>query len=309
MTTKEQISNEIIPRLKSDNKYRSKILATLFSDSASAIELCNAVTGTNYPENAPAKNLTLNNSLGWFHNDLASIIANQILFMIEHQSRISANMPLRYLPYITDTLYRYLIEVKKLYGSALQKIPTPKFYVLYNGTQPLKATTLRLSDAFLLKEANLSIELVVEVIDINYNENNPVLKKSKKLMGYAYLIEQIRQQINQDFSRDAAISYAIDLCIKEGILVKFLKENYEEVAKMFSFEYNYEDEMSVLQEEAWEGGKVEGIEQGMEKGKTEGIFSVAKKMLAMGIELTTIAKSTELTIDTLQDLKQQMALS
>jgi len=78
---------------------------------------------------------------------------------------------------------------------------------------------------------------------------------------------------------------------------------------MFSFEYNYEDEMSVLQEEAWEGGKVEGIEQGKVEGIKERGLEIAKKMLAMGIELTTIAKSTELTIDTLQDLKQQMALS
>jgi hypothetical protein len=78
-------------------------------------------------------------------------------------------MPLRILPYISDTIYTQIIDSDSLYGKKLVKIPTPQFYILYNGTEPLDETVLKLSDSFRAEASEFSIELKVKIIDINYN--------------------------------------------------------------------------------------------------------------------------------------------
>jgi predicted transposase/invertase (TIGR01784 family) len=49
-------------------------------------------------------------------------------------------------------------------------------------------------------------------------------------------------------------------------------------------------------------GIAEGIEQGLEKGKLEEKFAIAKGMLAEGLSIEIIAKLTSLTHDEIQSL-------
>ena len=200
------------------------------------------MTGSNYSENVEVQLCDLDSSLLLRYNDLAFAIDGQLLFMIEHQSLISPNLPIRFLSYITDILYTWFVETDKLYGTTLRKIPTPKCYVLYNGIEPLKEETLKLSDAFCINDKHASLELEVTIIDVNYCNENEVLAKSESLKGYAYLVEQIRLNKAKGFSQDKAISIAIDICIKENILLEFLKKNYREVAKMLNLQYDQEGE-------------------------------------------------------------------
>ncbi|MCL1836461.1 MAG: Rpn family recombination-promoting nuclease/putative transposase [Treponema sp.] len=51
------------------------------------------------------------------------------MVLIEHQSTINPNMPLRLLLYIAH-LYEKIIGRKKLYNTKLEKIPAPEFIVL-----------------------------------------------------------------------------------------------------------------------------------------------------------------------------------
>lgn len=44
------------------------------------------------------------------------------------------NMPLRDLFYIASE-YQVMVDDRSLYSSALQKLPTPKFIVFYNGRE------------------------------------------------------------------------------------------------------------------------------------------------------------------------------
>ena len=46
----------------------------------------------------------MENALLRRYNDLAFAVEKQLIVMCEHQSTINPNMPLRFLPYITDTL-------------------------------------------------------------------------------------------------------------------------------------------------------------------------------------------------------------
>ncbi len=67
-------------------------------------------------------------------NDICFTIDNQFIILIEHQSTINNNMPLRCLLYIARE-YEKLIDKNIVYKSTLQKIPTPHCYVLYNGVR------------------------------------------------------------------------------------------------------------------------------------------------------------------------------
>ena len=58
--------------------------------------------------------------------------------------------------------------------------------------------------------------------------------------------------------------------------------------------------------EAHERGLKEGVEKGRTEGRkegwTEGVTGIAKKLLAMGLDLDTISKGTGLTVEQIQKL-------
>ena len=92
---------------KTGKQYRDTVFRTLFHDKKRAIELCNDVAGTAYPEDTPVELCSLDSSSSLLarYNDVAFAIGNQLIVMCEHQSSINPNMPLRFLPYITDMIY------------------------------------------------------------------------------------------------------------------------------------------------------------------------------------------------------------
>ena len=60
------------------------------------------------------------------------IVDGKFIIFTEHQSTWYPNMPLRMLSYIARTFER-MFGAGSLYSTVLVKIPTPKFYVFYNG--------------------------------------------------------------------------------------------------------------------------------------------------------------------------------
>lgn len=56
-----------------------------------------------------------------------------------------------------------------------------------------------------------------------------------------------------------------------------------------------------------ESARNEGIEQGIEQGIVKGCHSVARRMLALGIPIATIAASTGLSEQEIEKLKQEKA--
>ncbi len=102
-------------------------------------------------------------------NDMAFTVKNKILVISEHQSTINYNMPLRSIIYYGRTMEK-LIEPKKIYREKRISIPTPEFYVFYNGDAPFpEESFMKLSDAYLEKTDNPMLELKVKVININLN--------------------------------------------------------------------------------------------------------------------------------------------
>lgn len=93
-------------------------------------------------------------------NDLSFTAKNKILVISEHQSTINENMPLRNAIYYGRTMEK-LIPAKALYRKKRIPIPTPQFFVFYNGKEKLpQETILKLSDAYLEKSDSPMLELM-----------------------------------------------------------------------------------------------------------------------------------------------------
>jgi hypothetical protein len=66
--------------------------------AAATLELYNAVTGQNYPPDTKIEIVTLSNALfkGQL-NDVAFVVDDRLVVLMEHQSTVNNNMPLRML--------------------------------------------------------------------------------------------------------------------------------------------------------------------------------------------------------------------
>ena len=86
-----------------------------------------------------------------YHNDVAFSVRQRHIVLCEHQSTINNNIPLRCLLYIAREYESYFpVEVR--YKRKLVKIPTPEFYVFYNGTEDYPVESfMKLSDAFTVR--------------------------------------------------------------------------------------------------------------------------------------------------------------
>lgn len=153
----------------------------MFSDKESAIELYNALEGTNYGMDTEVEFTTLEDVFYvGIQNDLSFKIGGKYVVLTEHQSTINYNMPLRHLEYISQT-YKNMIKNQDMFRYKRIAIPTPEFYVIYTGQKPWNEKVLRLSDSFMGEAPENSLELVVKIIDVRYNKDkvNEVLMRSE----------------------------------------------------------------------------------------------------------------------------------
>ena len=182
-------------------------------------------------------------------NDMAFTVKNKVLVISEHQSTINANMPLRDAIYYGRTMEK-MIDPKALYRTGQIAIPTPEFFVFYNGNADFPVEkTLKLSDAYLEKTESPMLELSVRVININLPVNHPILERCRPLYEYSWFIQKIKDYIAGGRNRDEAIIQTMKDCGQQGILVEFLKEHGTEAVNMLFTEFNMEDALEVRFEE------------------------------------------------------------
>jgi len=276
-----------------NKKYRDSVFTLLFSEKQKLIELYNAIEGTNYTEDIDLVITTLEDVLYMNRkNDVAFTIGGKYVVLLEHQSSINENMPLRFLIYIAR-VYEKLIDNKAIYNERLIKIPTPEFVVLYNGTKDFpKEKVLKLSDAFLAYGINnINLELSVRVININYGKSSDVLEKSQTLKDYSYFVYLVNQNIKNGEELEGAIENTMKQCLEEDILKEFLKSHGSEVINMLYTEFNLEDALRVREEE----GRVEG--------RVEERSKIALSLLGL-LEDEVIAEKTGLSLAEIIQLKK-----
>ena len=194
-----------------------------------------------------------------------------------------------------------MLDRNLLYRKKLVQIPTPDFFVLYNGeTKFPDHKELRLSTSFknieefkLLDNFKLPLELIVHVYNINHGRNPEMLAKSKTLDGYSIFIKKVNE-FKKKFSLDESVKNAIKYCIENDILRQFLKEHGSEVINMLTDDISIEEIVAIRSEEAREEGREEGIEEGMEKGREEG-RKYFLELLDQGISIEEIKQKLNKT--------------
>jgi hypothetical protein len=194
-------------------------------------------------------------------NDIAFIVNGVLIVIFEHQASLNMNMPLRFLQYTLVYYEAYFKLGNALYQNKMIKLPKPEFYVFYNGTDPYPATgVMKLSDAFmdLGADEKPSLELIVNVININYDSNAEVLKRNETLRGYAAFVAKIRREQGSGATLEEAIRTAMNECLAEDILKEELVKYREEVDAMFSLIYDEKRALEVAREEGREEGREDG---------------------------------------------------
>ena len=240
--------------MKANREYKSTLFSKLFSDTDNLRELYNAVAGTDYDKDTPIEISTLEDVLfKGIKNDISFTIDNKFVVLLEHQSTINNNMPLRCLMYIAR-VYEKTTNRDAIYDEALLQIPTPEIIVLYNGTKPFPSEqTLRLSDAYLASDESQSkfgsLELTVRVVNINPGYNDELLKKSKTLSGYTALVEHLKGLNPTKETLLDAIKETTKWGLSQNILRTFLTEHGSEVNSMLMTEYSFDRHMEIINEE------------------------------------------------------------
>ena len=258
----------------SNRKYKDSVFVDLFSEDERAKEnflsLYNALHGTNLQMSCPVENIRLENVMYMnIINDVSCLVDGKIIVLAEHQSTINENMPLRFLEYIAR-IYEKLQAPTDRYLRKLSKIPTPEFYVFYNGKEDYpESTILKLSDAFITKPEQVPLELTVRVININTDKANKVLSACKPLEEYSLFVEEVRKQTQVD--RENGFTNAVKMCIEKGILKEYLQRKSREVINMLVAEYDYDTDIAVQRQESLMIGIQQGIERGIEQGIERGI--------------------------------------
>lgn len=179
------------------------------------------------------------------------------------------------------------IRFTTLEGVKTIGIPTPEFYVFYNGTQKQPAEQiLKISDAYLEKTDEPMLELKVKVINVNLPVGHPILKECRPMFEYSFFIQQIREYMAAGDTRDKAIAKSMDVCLKRGIMVDFIEEYGSEVRNMLFTEFNMEDALEVRGAERYEEGKIEGRSEGKAEGKADEIRIIRNQLKKRSVSET-----------------------
>ena len=276
MTTEQKQGNR---------EHKDSVFKLLFSEPEILRELYSAIEGVDLPPDIPIDINTISGVLvKGIRNDISFIIDKRLVLLTEHQSTINPNMPLRVFRYFGKVLNK-IVNYDKAFNRQLIKIPRPKFIVLYNGKSPFpEHVTLKLSDAFMDTEGltgendQVSLELTVDVYNINNGQNKEIQRKCDTLNEYGIFIEKIREYESTGLSLDEALKCAVKYCIENNILRDFLMKHGSEVIAMLVEEYTTEDFLKAMVEEALEEAREEGLEKGREEGREEGQNGVLELM-------------------------------
>ena len=272
-----------------NRELKNSVFTLLFGDIA--LKLYEAVTGKQYGPDVNVTDTTLTDVLYRGRlNDLSFELDGKFIVLIEHQSTLNENMPLRMLEYITRLYRRYTASNKiAIYSEKMITIPRPEFIVLYNGVKDMPGgdrQTLKLSDMFAdagqdIEPAMGGLELTVEVFNINKGRNPEMAARCPELDGYETFVQMVREYESSGMSRESAVNKAVLECIEKGILKEFLEQYRWEVIDMLVAEWDFDVELRVAKQESRE----------------EKALEIARSLKAKGVDMSTIVEATGITVD------------
>ena len=245
-----------------------------------------------------------------FYNDIAVLVNGRFILMIEHQSTINPNMPLRLLEYVAR-IYGNLVDSKSKFSNQLVPLAKPEFIVFYTGDQDLPPEShLHLSDSFPKDPAanpDLTLELKVKVCKIKGETPSPMVHSCPDLQEYVRFLRLIEEA--KRTGKRQPLTWAIREAVRRNILKDYLERKGGEVLSILMTEYDYATDIAVKQEEAFEEGREQGISIGLERGTYKTKLETARTMLLDGFAAEIVAKYTNLPLETIQELLSSTPLT
>ncbi len=202
---------------RANRKVKDSVFRDLFGSperKENALSLYNAINDSSYDDPSQLELTTIEGVIYMGHKNDVSFLLEDELVLWEHQSTFNPNMPLRSLSYFASLYDKYLAKLKlDAYGTRLITLPTPRYFVFYNGTanRPSKET-LRLSNAF--RNGPGDLEVMATVLNINEGFNRQIMEACDALRGYAHLVSLIRS-FGATMNLDDAIHAAVQQCIAD----------------------------------------------------------------------------------------------
>jgi len=177
-------------------------------------------------------------------------------------------------------------------------LPTPEFYVVYNGAAPLKDTT----STFMFGCDGMKIEVEVKIVDIHFDKLRDK-ESDNALAGYAFFYKVYEGQIKKGLSPEKAFDAARVECIRNGYLAGFIDK--EEFIVFYKDILDYDTQ---LRAEGKVEGKAEGLIEGEARGEAKGFdiaLAVAKGLLR-GISPMQLATEYNRPIADIEKIQREL---
>ena len=284
---------------KRKNGINTKVKDTLFrhlfgeaSRKSDLLSLYNALRGTAYTEESALEIYTISNAIFMGYKNDIGFILDCYLSLWEHQSTKNKNMPLRGLLYHAKMYEKYIKDKHlDIHSTTIQKIPSPQYYVFYNGDENAEDTEiLKLSDSFMTPVEKGTFEWTATVININLGHNNELMKQCTTLKEYATFIDKIKEGLHEGLKTEEAVRGAVDWCIENSILKDYLVKHKSEVVGMVLTEYDEKKHIAYEKQLSHEEGRIEG--------KIESKIEDIKNMIEeLGISLSKALSVAKMSLD------------
>jgi predicted transposase/invertase (TIGR01784 family) len=285
-------------KTKGNEKYKDNIFRYLFSDEKNFAQLYYDLTGQQLEPSELEFYDTESIVVKQLKNDVAfKTKDNRLIIMVEHQSTLNENMPLRFLLYYAELLKLYISQKGlNIFSRRAIHVPRPEFYVVYNGETSLKNTELQL-------KANLDgnedfIRIKVKIVDITYAHLSQTMKQRNDILeGYSYFMGRIRFYHKiEKMILEEAIQKAIDDTLTKDYLIEYL--NRKEFITMITKVLTIEEEMDLIREEE----RKEGRQEGEYKKAVEGTI----QLLKIGMDEQKITEVLGLPLDKVLEIKKEL---
>ena len=167
---------------------------------------------------------------------------------------------------------------------------------------------MKLSDAYMAQELEYSLQLKLDVYNINIDAGSELLEKSPTLRQYSMFVERVRTYSKtKETLAERDMVEIMESCIKDGILPEFLRNYGREAVGMMFKELTQEEAREMSRQDGYDLGIEEGIEQGRNEGFAEGEKIGEERGEASGraereIEMAKAMKDRSYSIDEISEL-------
>ncbi len=257
-----------------NKRYKDRLFIFIFANPEHKdwmLSLYNAVNHSDYKDpNEITYNTIEDHLFMGMRNDVSFLIGPE-MNVFEHQSTYNPNMPLRQLQYVAGLYEQYVAkEHLDKYDDAQLKLPVPRLVCFYNGLkEEPEEMLLELATSFDDNEREKSdIQVQVHMYNVNYHHSPELMRMCKPLEEYAWIVNQIRQNMKNNMTLEKAVNKMIDDIPDDYILADFMWAHRAEVLIMLMKEYTEEEQMKIIKDAA--------VHKGIKKGREEDKLIVEK---------------------------------